>query len=98
MILNRRDNTPVVPREKVQKSELARLYIQLKEQKQIIDKIHRTSILVLQNWMEKHKIGMRQLPIVLEVYVNTGLRSLPQELELLEHLQRSFKCVTNDTY
>ena len=43
-------------------------------------------------------IGMRQLPIVLEIYVNTSLRSLPQELELLEHLQRSFKCVTNDTY
>ena len=30
MILNRRDNTPVVPQEKVQKSELARLYISVK--------------------------------------------------------------------
>ena len=51
---------------------------QLKEHKQIIDKIHRMSILVLHNWIEKHMIGMRQLPIVLEVNVNTGLRSSAQ--------------------
>ena len=36
------------------------------------------SILVLQNWVEKHMIGMRQLPIVLEVCVNAALKSLAQ--------------------
>ena len=33
---------------------------------EIMDKIHRISILVLQNWMEKHMVGMRQLPIAFE--------------------------------
>ena len=36
------------------------------------------SILVLQIWMEKHMIGMRQLPIVLEVCVNAALKSFSQ--------------------
>ena len=49
---------------------------QLKDQKRIMDKIHRISILVLQNWMEKHMIGMRQLLIALELCVNATLKSL----------------------
>ena len=43
-----------------------------------MDKIQSISILVLQNWLEKHIIGMRQLPIVTEVWVNTVLESLAQ--------------------
>ena len=37
------------------------------------------SVLVLQNWNEKHMIRMKQLsPIVLEVHVNAVLKSLAQ--------------------
>ena len=43
-----------------------------------MDKIYRILVLVLQNWMEKHMIEMKQLPIVLEVHVNAALKSLAQ--------------------
>ena len=43
-----------------------------------MDKIQSISILVLQNWLEKHMIGMRQLPIVTEVCVNAVLENLAQ--------------------
>ena len=43
-----------------------------------MNKIHRISILVLQNWLEKNMIEMRQLPIVFEVRVNAALKSLAQ--------------------
>lgn len=43
-----------------------------------MDTIHRIMVLVLQNWMEKRMIGMRQLLIELEFRVSTVLQILVQ--------------------
>ena len=44
----------------------------------IMDTIHRIMVLVLQNWMEKRMIGMRQLLIELEFRVSAVLQILVQ--------------------
>lgn len=43
-----------------------------------MDTIHRIMVLVLQNWMEKRMIGMRQLLIELEFRVSAVLQILVQ--------------------
>ena len=49
-------------------------YFRLKK----MDTIHRIMVLVLQNWMEKRMIGMRQLLIELEFRVSAVLQILVQ--------------------
>ena len=68
----------MVPLEEGRRSEPTRLDISVEGPEYIVDKIRRIAILVLQNWMEKHMIGVRELLIVLEVHVKAALRSLAQ--------------------
>ena len=56
-MLYKRENTPVVPREKGRKNEPTSLDISVERPEMIMDKIHMTSVLISQNWMAKH-IGM----------------------------------------
>ena len=77
-MLNKRENTPMIPREESGRVNEQEQIFQLKDQKQIMDKIHRISILVLQHWMEKRMIGMEQLPTGLKVCVNAAMKSLAQ--------------------
>ena len=81
MMLNKRENTPIVPREEERKSKQTRINFSVERTKKDNGQDRMISNLVLQIWMEKDMIGMRQLPIVLKVCVNAALKSFAQTIE-----------------
>ena len=78
MMLNKRENTPIVPREEERKSEQTRIDISVERPE--IDNVQDSHDIDfgITNLDGKHMIGMRQLPIVLEVCVNAALKSFSQ--------------------
>ena len=76
-MLNKRENTPIVPREEERKSEQTRIDISV-ERPEIDNGQDSQDINFSIKKFEKHMIGMRQLSIVLEVCVNAALKSLAQ--------------------
>ena len=97
MMLNKRENTPMVPQEEERKSE----------ETKIDSSIERPEI---DNGQDSQDIDFSIAKLDGKAYdrnekIANSVRSLckryseefSSDLELLEHLQRSFKCVTNDT-
>ena len=97
MMLNKRENTTIVPRDEGQKSQPTRLDILFEE-----PEIH--------NGKDSQDIDFSITKLDGEAYdrnetIGNSVRSsckccfeeFSSELELLDHLQRSFKCVINDT-
>ena len=77
-MLNKRENTPMVPLEEGRRSEPTRLDISVEGPEIYSGQDSQDSDFSITNWMEKHMIGVRELLIVLEVHVKAALRSLAQ--------------------
>ena len=97
MMLNKRENTPIVPREEERKSEQTRIDISVE-------------IPEINNGQDSQDIDFSITKLDGKAYdrnktIANSVRSLCKccfeefrsDLEFLEHLQRSFKCVINDT-
>ena len=96
MMLYKRENTPVVPREKGRKNEPTSLDISFERPE-------------IDNGQDSHDIDFNITKLDDKAYRNVTIANsvrssckccfeeFSSELELLEHLQGSFKCVLNDT-
>ena len=97
MMLNKRENTPIVPREEERKSEQTRIDISVERPE-------------IDNGQDSQDIDFSVTKLDGKAYdrnetIANSVRSLCKccfeefrsDLEFLEHLQRSFRCVINDT-